>query len=258
MIRFKPTIFFALLFLQACQWSEEANVEKIAKENKRNDAAAYNTELGLSYLKQGNRPRAKKKLLIAMELAPSSPNVNSALAYYFEKTGEADQAQKYYNKALALAPESGAQLNNYGTFLCRLGKYEDSEVYFLKAVKDVNYIHTAAALENAGLCASAIPNYKKATSYFIRALEQDPQRKQSLYELASIEIKEKHPEIALSYLQKYKELSLNDSTLLAMAIVAAHKTGQTATEAEYQLRLSKFNNLTDYTGVKNEHDNNNG
>jgi type IV pilus assembly protein PilF len=53
-------------------------------------------------------------------------------------------------------------------------------------------MNTAGAYENAGLCAAAIPDYSKAKTYFIKALKQDPQRKQARFELARIEIKQNH------------------------------------------------------------------
>lgn len=253
-----PLFFFSVWLLQSCHYNEEEKAEKTAKAQKRSDAASYNTQLGMGYLKQGDRPRAKKKFLTALELAPSSPDVQDAMGYYFEKTGDLVSAKKHYRQALALAPDSGAQLNNYGTFLCRSGNYSDAETYFLKAVQDVNYVHTSGAYENAGLCAGAIPDYKKAETYFSKALEQDPRRKQSLYELASIELKQDKPDNALAYLQKYQELSLADPELLAMALLAAHKTGQSDIENDYKERLSKLNNFTGNSGVQNEYDSNNG
>jgi type IV pilus assembly protein PilF len=152
------------LSLQACQHTKT----KVEPQNPKTDlskAASFNIQLGMGYLKQGDRPRAKKKLLSALKQAPESPDVNAAMAYYFEKTDEMDQAQKYYLKALSLSKNSGAQLNNYGTFLCRQAKYEKAESYFLKAVKDEQYINTAGAYENAGLCALAIPDNDKAKLY---------------------------------------------------------------------------------------------
>ncbi|WP_019216835.1 type IV pilus biogenesis/stability protein PilW [Legionella tunisiensis] len=224
LLRFLPWLIF--LLLQACQQSSAVKAEQSVQLQKRNEAASYNTQLGLAYLKQGDRPRAKRKLLTALDLAPDSADVNVAMAYYFEKTGEIKKAQAYYQKALALAPDSGAQLNNFGTFLCRLGRYKEAERYFLKAVNDIHYIHTAAAYENAGLCAAAMPDYPKAKHYYVKALQQDPRRKQALYELAVIELKEKHASKALEYIQKYPALSLNDPNMLAMAVNAARQAGK--------------------------------
>lgn len=158
---------------------------------KQNDAAIYNTQLGLAYLKQEDRIRAKRKLLTALDLAPNSADVNAAMAYFLEKTGNLKEARNFYKKALSLAPKNGAQLNNYGSYLCRQGKYKEAENYFLNAVQDVNYVNTAGAYENAGLCAAALPDYKKAKKYFKKAIEHDPNRKQSVYELAKIELKQK-------------------------------------------------------------------
>lgn len=248
----------AVLFLQSCQHSMESKREKKISDEKLSEAASFNTQLGLAYLKQGNRPRAKRKLLTALELAPDSPDVNAAMAYLLEKTGDMVEAKNFYKKALALAPNSGAQLNNYGTFLCRSGNYKEAERYFLKAVSDVHYVHSSGAYENAGLCATAIPDYAKAELYFSKALEQDPHRKQSLVELVTIELKENKPSKALEYLQKYPEIALNDSILLSMSVDAAHRLGKTELEAQYTERLSKNKNNADYAGEEYEYDNANG
>lgn len=83
------------LFLQACAHDEES--EKLSsKKHDLSKAALYNVQLGLGYLKQGDRPRAKNKLLVALEQEPKSPDVNSALAYYFEQTKDLEEAEKYY------------------------------------------------------------------------------------------------------------------------------------------------------------------
>src|SRR5690242_7983555 len=108
------------LLLQACIHNKESEKLSYKKPDLRK-AASYNVQLGLGYLKQGDRPRAKKKLLTALEQEPTSADVNSAMAYYFEQTGEQNQAEKYYLKAITLSGNKGAQLNNYGAFLCRQG-----------------------------------------------------------------------------------------------------------------------------------------
>lgn len=247
-----------VLLLPACQYKADLKAEKEVQTKKRNDASAYNIELGLGYLKQGDSPRAKRKFLTAIQQAPNSADVNAAIAYYFEKTGDMTEAKKYYHKAMSLAPSSGIQLNNYGTFLCRTGRFSESETFFLKAVKDEKYLNTAGAYENAGLCAAEIPDYPKAETYFLKALEQDSRRSQALYELTSIEMKRNQEEAALSHLQKYQELVLADKTLLSLAIEAAHKAGKTELEAMYRLRVTSLKDITGNTGEKNEYNSNNG
>lgn len=227
-----------VIYLQSCQSQIEAKQEGAIREQRLREAAVYNTQLGLAYLRQSDRPRAKQKLLMALELAPRSPDVNVAMGYFLEKTGDLDKANDFYKKAMLLAPKSGAQLNNYGTFLCRIAQYREAEKYFLKAVDDVHYIHSAGAYENAGLCVAAIPDYGKALFYFKKALAEDPERKQSIAEAAQIEMKLNHPEKALKLVQYYRQQVLNDEVLLALAINAAHQTGQFNVEETFKARLT--------------------
>ncbi len=260
--RLLPVIF--LLFLQSCQNNhQKAGESKDTpppftlrnKTAKLNEAATYNTQLGLAYLKQGDRVRAKHKLMLALKQAPNSPLVNASLAYFMEKSGDLDSAKTYYKKAMALAPGAGAEYNNYGTFLCRQGFYKEADGYFLKAIKDIKYEHTAAAYENAGLCALKVPNQEQASFYFNKALEQDPSRAQSLYELVNIELKQEHFNKALSYLQKYPNLSMHEKTFLTMAVDMANRTGNPKLAEEYQKKLQSF---SDQTGEKDEYNNHSG
>ncbi|MCW8385556.1 type IV pilus biogenesis/stability protein PilW [Fluoribacter dumoffii] len=245
------------LLLQACTHDKESEEQNFKKPNL-SKAASYNVQLGLGYLKQGDRPRAKKKLITALEQEPTSPDVNSAMAYYFEQTKELDQAEKYYIKALSLSGNAGAQLNNYGAFLCRQGDYKKAESYFLKAVSDLKYVHTAGAYENAGLCALSVPNEDKAKIYFVKALNQDPSRKVSFYELLKLEVKAGNDTEAFTMVQKHPELVLNDKVLLSLAKEASEKVGQHAIAAEYEQNINNLNSNIDNSGVNNEYNNHAG
>lgn len=228
-------VFF---LLQACQSNEDTSDGTVAlTQKKASQAAGYNVQLGLAYLKQGDISRSKRKLLLAMAQNPRSSDVNAAMAYFMEKTGEADKAKTYYQKAMAAEPGRGRQLNNYGAFLCRQTQYAQAEVYFLKAVQDVQYENTAGAYENAGLCAMAIPDDNKAMKFFNKALEQDPSRKQSLYELTKLEMKHNELAPALLTLQKYPEAVYHSQELLALAVKLAHQLGNSALEADYNRLL---------------------
>src|SRR5688572_1744172 len=85
--------------------------------------ARINAELGLTYLSMHDTKRARLKLLEALKLAPDSPEPWYSTAYFLELTGEPASAEKYFLKAISLSPERGDSHNNYGTFLCRQGKY---------------------------------------------------------------------------------------------------------------------------------------
>ena len=246
-------LLISIFLLQSCH--DGATEEHTLGKAKLSEAASYNTQLGLAYLKQGHRSRAKQKLLVALSEAPNASYTNAAMAYFMETTGDINGARTYYQKALSAAPRSGAPLNNYGAFLCRQRQYRQAEGYFLKAVNDKDYVNTAFAYENAGLCAMGIPDEKKAANYFVKALQQDPSRKPSLYELVTITINQGKLTDALAYLQRYPNLTRHDSTLLALAENVARRAGEKGLASDYQLRLQRF---SDNTGVTYEHNNHSG
>ena len=157
-----------------------------AKPSLNPTAAAYNTQLGLAYLQNGNMPSAKNKLLLALQESPNDPMILDTMGYFLEKTGDAQVAQQYYLHALALAPHNGATHNNYGAYLCRHKYYRAAIKHFLVAVQDGNYLHVAAAYENAGLCAVKIPDTNLACKYLRKAIHHDPTRISAKRELAKL------------------------------------------------------------------------
>lgn len=135
-------------------------------------AAQYNVQLGLAYLAK-DPVRAKEKLLLALQEAPKWSVALDAMAYYCETTDDIPKAAYFYQKALRIDPNSGMAQNNYGAFLCKLGHYEKGLDYLLKAAVNSNYIYTAKAYENAGVCALPISK-ENAKVYFLKAIKEDP------------------------------------------------------------------------------------
>lgn len=179
--------FFLLIcvcFLVACTYNR--NPEDSEDCERKIRTAKINTQLGIAYLERHNIQRAKQKLLQALTQAPTIPETWYSMGYFLESTGEKTQAQKYYLKAIKLAPGRGDSQNNYGTFLCRAGDYYGAIQHFLLAARDPNYLESAGAYENAGLCSLRIPNEKLAARYFKLALAQDSNRPISLFKMADI------------------------------------------------------------------------
>jgi type IV pilus assembly protein PilF len=167
--------------------------------------ADYNVQLGIGYLQQEDMPRAKQKLLVALEKAPNWPPALEAMGYFYQITGERNKAQDYYLQALKIAPHSGTTLNNYGGFLCAQGRYRESLTYFNRALEDENYLKTAEVNENAGLCAAKLPDYKLAEQYLKKALLQNPSRLDPLLDLADISNQQGKYRDAVKYLNLYAE-----------------------------------------------------
>jgi type IV pilus assembly protein PilF len=176
-------VILTLTFLTACS-TTKSTVDN--GDQKRIATAKINTQLGMAYLERHEVQRAKQKFLTAMNQAPNIPETWYSMAYFLEVTGDDKVAQKYYQKAITIAPNRGDAHNNYGTFLCRMGNYKGAIQQFMIAIEDPTYLDTASAYENAGLCATKIPDRKQAIAYFKQAIEQDPTRSTSVNELARL------------------------------------------------------------------------
>jgi type IV pilus assembly protein PilF len=172
-------LIFLLILLTACS--------TVCTNNINPEAASINTQLGLNYLQEGDIVSAKSKLLLALQEDPDNPMVLDAMGYFWERTGDLDSAEEYYLRAIKLAPNKGEVQNNYGTYLCRHRHYHESIKHFLLAAQDINYLHVAAAYENAGLCALKIPDKKLARKYLELAVKHDPARVLAQHELAKLD-----------------------------------------------------------------------
>ncbi len=176
-MKFLYILFFSI-FLCSCA--------SIPNEQYNSTAAEYNVSLGFGYFRERQIDRAREKFLRALTQDPNSSEVQLAMGYFLLQLKQFDQAKPYYMKALKLAPNSPAVLNNYGAYLCETGKYQVAIKYFLDAANNPQYLHPDAAYENAGLCALKIPDKKKASNYFRKALQFNPLRKRSLLEISRL------------------------------------------------------------------------
>jgi type IV pilus assembly protein PilF len=172
-------------------------------ESKKTKSALLNTQLGITYLQHHQVQLAKQKLLLALNEDPNIPETWYAMAFYLEVTGDKIQANQDYLKALSIAPKNGEAHNNYGTYLCRTGNYTAAISQFMEATQDSDYLDTASAYENAGLCAMKIPDRKMASAYFNQALAHDPNLPTSLLSLTQYEYEQKNYPAAKEHLREF-------------------------------------------------------
>jgi type IV pilus assembly protein PilF len=178
-----------------------------SESNRKISTAKINTQLGMAYLEQHHIQQAKRKFLIALDEAPNIPEPWYSMGYFLEVTGDKEQAKKYYQKAVALSPTRGDAQNNLGTFLCRSGDYREAIEHFQIAIKDINYLDTASAYENAGLCALKIPDKQLALLYLNKSIEQDPDRASAYWSLAELQYENKNYKKSKQMLEEFLHLS---------------------------------------------------
>ncbi|EKO3643949.1 type IV pilus biogenesis/stability protein PilW [Vibrio metschnikovii] len=196
--------------------------------------------LGLGYLEQGNRVKARQSLQKALQHAPHYYRAQLSMAHYFEIVGENETAQQLYQTALREHPRNGNVLNNYGAFLCKQGEYSRADQYFMRAVEQPYYYLIPASYENAGFCALKSGDKQKAHYYFERSLNHDPNRARSILQLAKLEIDDDQFIPARLRLMKFHQQYGYQKTSLELLIELEKRSGNPALENKYQALLAEL------------------
>lgn len=190
-----------------CACTPEA-VTPPAPSTKNNLAAAQaNLNLGLDYLQAQDTENAKNKIMLAMKEEPDYAPVWYTMGYFDEVTKHLSLAEADYQHAIMLDKTSGMANNNYGTFLCRNGRYKEAIAQFMIAANQTEYLHAGGAYENAGICALEIPDEEAAKGFFLQALNNEPERQTSTFELAKIYYHEDNTAMAKMYFDRYAKLA---------------------------------------------------
>jgi len=158
-----------------------------AKMTRSKDAAAYNVQLGIAYMNQGDLAQAKDKLDRALKENSGSADVHSARAYLFEHMNDPAQADAEFRTALRLAPHDPQIVNNYAVYLCQNGRTDEGVKRFLEAAHNALYQTPWAAYTNAGVCLHTAKRDDEARLNFERALQIRPNFAEATFQLADLE-----------------------------------------------------------------------
>jgi type IV pilus assembly protein PilF len=185
------------------------------------NAAAFNLQLGVTYLQQGNLAVAKDKLERAQKQDPGSPAVHSALGLLYERLGDQKRADAEHKRALSRAPRDPEVLNNYAVYLCRNGRAAEGVQRFEQAATNPLYRTPWAAYTNAGVCLRAVQRNAEAEQRFVRALQVRPGYAEAVLQLADLEFATQRGAAALKRVLDYLATSGATPDLLLLGWRAA-------------------------------------
>lgn len=235
-IMFKRTIVVVVsLWLMGCTLAGGTRPTTHAAPDPK--AAEINVSLGLNYLQRGEYEIALEKLEKALQQNPNLPSAHNTIALLYQRLGENEKAEKHFQQAVQRDAMYSEAQNNYGVFLCQQGWYLEAEQRFLASLKNPLYNNTAQAYENAGMCTNRIPDQTLAETYFLKALQIDPNLAKSLLQMAKLRFLNVDYEDALSYIQRYQAVASWGPSALFTAIQITNKLNDQDAVASYALLL---------------------
>ncbi|CAM3628445.1 type IV pilus biogenesis/stability protein PilW [Vibrio aquimaris] len=154
-------------------------------------------------MQRSHMVKAKQNFQMALEHAPKYYRSHIALARYFDTVSDYEKAHKWYKSALRSEPNNGQVLNDYGSFLCKRSQFKLAQMQFTKAEALDDYYHIADVYENSALCWLKEGKPEQAIIHFRHTLARDPNRPQTLLNLAKLEIEHGELNQALKHLDHF-------------------------------------------------------
>lgn len=197
-------------------------------EASAEEAARTNVSLGVGYMRQGKEKRALEKLKRALEQDPNLLTAHTSIALLYEQLGKKDKARTHYRRALRIDSDDPSAQNMYGAFLCRHGDYEDAAKYFVRAAENGLYETPHVAWTNAGVCLRRAGNPSRAEEYFRKALDEDEEYIDALWNLSQLKYEQQQYLKARAFLQRLmsavRSPSTNQDTMPPEVLLLAVKT----------------------------------
>jgi type IV pilus assembly protein PilF len=206
-------------------------------KSSSDEAAAFNVQLGLGYLQQGNLVVAKEKLERALRESPHNPEVHSAMGRLYDRLGDPKRADDEYRTALRYAPKDPDVANIYAVFLCRSGRTEEGVKYFLEAARNPLYRTPEAAYTNTAVCLRAAHRDDEAKQNLQRALAIKPNFGEAAYQLADLEFERGRLNDARAALTHYTDSFDATPDLLLLGVRIARAMGDRVAAEHYARTL---------------------
>lgn len=223
------------LLLSAC--GGDTRVRPDSKASSRTEAARVHTELGQTYMSQGQLRLALEKLEKALLYDPSYVDAHTVIAVLYETINDQKKAGEHYRRAAQLKPRSGAEQNNYGTWLCSMGQFSEAQQHFDRALADPFYDTPASALINSASCQLKTGRVEEAEQALRTILEHAPERVDALFLMASVLYEKQDFMGARAFMQRFESTSAPQAESLFLARNIELRLGNGAGASEYTRKL---------------------
>jgi type IV pilus assembly protein PilF len=204
---------------------------------KSQDAAIFNTQLGVQYMNQGDLALAKEKLDRAAQQDPNSAAVHSARAMLYVRMREPDKADGEFRTALRISPDDPAIINSYAVWLCQQGRTDEGVKRFNQAAQNALYKTPDVAYTNAGVCLRAAKRDDEARASFLKALQLRPSSSEAMFQFATLEFDHKEFGSARTHIDGYLGTYTETADLLLLGVRVARAQKDPVAAQRYARKL---------------------
>lgn len=204
------------------------------------DAAQFNLELGISYLRDNKLQAAREKLEKALTQNPSLVTAEWTLGVVFERLEDPKGAEHHYRRAVDLDGTDPGALNALAVFTCNYRKEPREALKLFDRALAVPLSQKAANRPmlnaNAGTCAKQV-DPARAEKYLRNALVDDPQFADALLQLASVTLEQGKALQARGFLERYMAQAPATPATLLLGVRIEQALNDTEAADRYADRL---------------------
>jgi len=215
---------------------------KAPVEERPKEAADYNVQLGVGYLRQGDLESAQTKLEKAIELDSGNITAYRSLGIVYERLGDREGADRMYRRAVSLAPHDPDALNSQAVFLCRRGETRDQALrIFDEAIavpQSKKFSNKAMLNTNAGVCVKG-EDLERAENYLRTALAFDANFAEALLQMADVAYRRENYLQARAFLQRYVNVAEVSPSVLWLGRRVETALGDARAADDFGLRLRR-------------------
>lgn len=208
-------------------------------ESEERRRARIRLELATGYYQQRNYNVALDELRQALQADPNYAPAYGLLGLVYMDLRENDKAGQSFQRGLQIQPNDSELNNNYGWFLCRIGREQESFEFFLKATRNPLYATPAKPLHNAGICALKSGDTLAAERYFQQSFQADPRNPVALYQLADLYLKRNEAAKSRVYTQRLLTMYEPNAETLWLSLRVERKLGNRDAESRLALQLRR-------------------
>lgn len=222
---------------------EQAELPTSSDQTTAQKRALIRLQLAIGYFEQRQFDVALDEVKQALLADPESADAYGVRALIYMEMGESRLAEDNFAHGLKIAPTNPDLLSNYGWYLCKTGREQQSLVQFDAALSNRNYQSPTKALNNAGVCSLKLNKVAEAERYFLSAFRLEPSNVVSSLNLARLYFQRTDMERAEFYISRVTKDVSGDklpADVLWLAMKIYHKAGDIAHETSLGTQLRRY------------------
>lgn len=200
--------------------------------------ARIRLELASAYFSQGQTATALDEVKRAIQADPGSAPAYNLRGLIYASLSEHALAEDSFRRALALKADDADTLHNYGWYLCRMQRFDESRRQFDAALAVPQYREPGKTLLALGVCEVRAGRLPEAERQLLRSYEVDAGNPATAFNLALVLTRRGDLERARFYLQRVNQNNeLANAETLWLAARIERLRGNSAGVDEWGQRL---------------------